>query len=309
MQLGDLRTQVHVDLRVAPDALDEVGGHAPAELLPAHDHRHARARVAEVHHGLAGGVARADHDHVVAAALRGLAAPGAVVAPAPEQLVHAGELEPPPAHARRGEQHVGRDLVPACDRDDGLAAVGDPAAHDAAQEHQLRAEFLRLAAGQPGELGPADTLREAEEVLDQRGVRGLAARKVLLGHERREPVGGRVDRCRQPGRPGAHDQQVVVLQRRPGRRPPRRGERGHRRTGVHGVLLEHDRQRRIDDPARREQHLRLRRPRFHILVRLRAAHQEVAQLVIARLQPAADDLNRGSDGAHWRETRNMTSST
>src|SRR5204863_8534777 len=110
----------------------------------------------------------------VAAALRRLAAPRPVVRAAPEQLVHPVELEPPPLHPWRGEQDVGADLVAAGDLHHAARGVVTAADH-AAQQDELGAELLGLAPREPRELRAADALGEAEEVLDQRGVRRLAA--------------------------------------------------------------------------------------------------------------------------------------
>ena len=93
---SDLDSETHVDVRVRRDTLDEVARHGLAELLAADGHRDARAGVREARDGLARGVAGADHDEGIAGALRDLAAPGAVVGAAAEQLLEARRLEPPP---------------------------------------------------------------------------------------------------------------------------------------------------------------------------------------------------------------------
>ena len=87
MQLGDLAVQTDLDERVMLDPFDQVGRHRAGERLAPHDHRHPRASLGEAHDRLSRGVAGADHDDVVAAALRGLTAPGSVVDAAFEQLV------------------------------------------------------------------------------------------------------------------------------------------------------------------------------------------------------------------------------
>ena len=92
-------------------------------------------------------------------------------------------------------------------RSTGVSLVADEAAPD----QQLGAEALGLPARQARQLGAADAFREAEEVLDHRRVRGLAARDVRFEHDRRETVGGRVNGCREACRTGAHDRQVVVV--------------------------------------------------------------------------------------------------
>ena len=228
----DLGAEPHLDQRVRVDALDEVRRHRLRERVAAHEHRHARARVREVHDRLAGRVARADDDHRVAAAARGLAAPGAVVDAAAEPGLDPVDVERAPVHPRRGDHHVRGHLVAAGDVE--LRALGrHPAAGHAAQQHQLGAEALGLAPRQPREVRALDAAGEAEEVLDLGGVGGLAARDVALDQQRREPVRGGVDRGRQPGRAGAHDREVVVRALRrvalvPGVRHALDRGRGHR---------------------------------------------------------------------------------
>ena len=114
--------------------------------------------------------------HVVAAALHRLAPAGAVVDAAAEQLLHALDLEPPPVHPRRGDHDVGAHLGRRWRASSRGPRPSSSGCRDAAQHQELRAEALRLPAGEPRQLGAADAVREAEEVLDQRRVRGLAAR-------------------------------------------------------------------------------------------------------------------------------------
>src|SRR3954468_5154253 len=85
-----------------------------------------------------------------------------------------------------------------------------PAAGRTAHDHDLGAELLRLAPRLAGELRASDAVREAEEVLDHRGVRGLAARDVALEDDRREDVRRGVDGGREPRRPAADDHDVVA---------------------------------------------------------------------------------------------------
>ena len=197
-------------------------------LVAAHHHRHARARVGEVHHRLPGRVARADHDHVVAAALGGLAAPRPVVDAALEQLVDARERQPAPDHPGGGEHHVCGELVAAGEREALLPGGRDRAADDAALQDQLGAEALRLAAGEPGELRAADAVDEAEEVLDQRRCatpvrrarppRSARSTARRMRRRRRRRV-RRVRRRRSPGRSARATAAPRAARPRPARRP------------------------------------------------------------------------------------------
>jgi len=75
---------------------------------------------------------------------------------------------------------TGARTVPAGELELEAPVVGVVTADDRAQQRQVGAESLRLAAGEAGELGAGDPTRKAEEVLDSRRVRGLAARDVAL---------------------------------------------------------------------------------------------------------------------------------
>ncbi len=217
---------------------------------------------------LPGGVARADHDHVVAAALGRLAAPRPVVDAALEQFVDAGEREPPPDHAGSGEHHIRGELVAAGEREPLLTRGRDRAADDAALQDEFGTEALRLASGEPGELRAADAVDEAEEVLDQRRVRRLAAGDVRLDQHGRQPVGCGVHGGGEPGGTGADDRQVVVRARWRGGEPPSVGEGGDRDGGEHVVAVDQRRRlRRRQLRGRRAAH----RPPANLPRRARAA--------------------------------------
>jgi hypothetical protein len=74
-------------------------------------------------------------------------------------------------------------------------------------------ELACLGHRAAGQLRAADARGEAEVVLDSSGRPGLAAERGALHDERVEPFGGAVDRGREPGRAGAHDQEVDLLAR------------------------------------------------------------------------------------------------
>ena len=268
--------QPHFDQRVMLDPLDQVGGHRLRNAVAAHDHVHARARAGQVHGRLAGRVAGAYDHHVVAAALQRLGAPGAVVDAATEQLVDPVDLEPPPLHPRRGERHVGGHLLVAVRAQPDLAAV-DRAAGNAREDHQLGPELLRLAACAARQLSSADALGEAEEVLDHRRVRSLAARHVALEHDRRQPVGRCVHGRGESRRPGADDREVVVDPRGARRDSPGGRELGGIRIAVQRpVGLDDDRQLVVSRAAcLLQEPPALRRFLVVELERLRNAREEV----------------------------------
>src|SRR5206468_1791885 len=99
------------------------------------------------HDRLPRGVAGADDDDRVAAALRRLAAPGAVVDAAVEQLLDASDLQPAPLHPTGGDHDRG--LYPEVALQVDLERLGPAAAAagDAAPEDQLRPEPFGLPPG------------------------------------------------------------------------------------------------------------------------------------------------------------------
>lgn len=230
--------------------------------------------------------------------LRGLAAAGPVVDAAAEQFLHALDLESPPVHAGGGEHDVGGDLLPAGDPDNRRPAGLQLPAGDPVENQQLSSEALGLPAGPPCKLRAADAVRKAEEVLDQRGVGGLAAGHLALEYNRREAVGGRVHSGPETGRPRPDDCQLVVGPRRTREDPPGFGEPLHRRPGVDSVAVDDDRQHGSLRARLCKQCLGFGRAGFVELVRLRPARQEVAQPVMIGIKPSPDQVDDGTGRAH-----------
>ncbi len=79
-----------------------------------------------------------------------------------------------------------------------------------AGDEDLGAEPARLLQRAARELVARHARREAEVVLDPRRRAGLAARRLPLDHDRREPLRRAVHRGREPGGPGADDHRVVL---------------------------------------------------------------------------------------------------
>src|SRR5689334_8281033 len=88
------------------------------------------------------------------------------------------------------------------------------APHLLLEQHQLGAEARRLCARPLGELGAADTTREAEIVLDPRAGAGLAAQGRALHQHGPQPFRGGIQRRAQPSGATAEDGDVVLLARR-----------------------------------------------------------------------------------------------
>ena len=204
---------------------------------------------------------------------------------------------------------VGRHLVAAVDLERRCAGSIARAADDAAQEDELRPEALCLPAREPRELGSADAIGEAEEVLDHRGVRGLSTRHVDLDHDRREPVGGGINGSSQPRRARADDRELVVLPRRGRGQVPCLRKQGDGRVSVHVVAVEDDGQVLRCKAVLGEQRRSLRRARFEKLVRLRRSREEITQAVMLRFEALTDDPYRRTNRAHSALSRNIGRST
>ena len=82
------------------------------------------------------------------------------------------------------------------------------------------AELLRLVVGARHQRHARDAGRKAEIVLDARRGAGLATEGPAIEHDRRQAFRCRIDRRRQPGRPGADDRDVVELVASIGRTRP-----------------------------------------------------------------------------------------
>ena len=89
----------------------------------------------------------------------------------------------------------------------------DRAADDAALEDQLGAELLSLTTGPPSQFRAPDAVDEAEEVLDQRSVRRLAAGHIGFDQNGRQSVRCGVHGSGEPGGSRADDRQVVMRAR------------------------------------------------------------------------------------------------
>ncbi len=153
-------------------------------------------------------------------------------------------------------------------------------------------------------------VREAEEVLDQRRVRRLPARHVALEHDRRQPVGSRVDGGREAGRSGADDRKVVVSACSGWALSAHASaSRSTVAPASSAVAVDQQRQLCAGRVVLAQRGVGLGRAGLQPRVRLRGAREEVAQAVVLRRQPAADDGDRRADGTHDGAMRNISSST
>ena len=111
----------------------------------------------------------------------------------------------------RGNQDAaGRHGPVAFNVDDRQIAVQVQGA-DLGRRRELRPEFLGLQHGTAHQVGPRDAGGETQVVLNLGGCAGLAARPGAVKDERPEPFRSAIHGGRQPGRPGADDDQVIAV--------------------------------------------------------------------------------------------------
>ncbi len=291
---------MEVDQRLRPDALDEIRGHALLEVVSSDEHRGVRTVLGEVHHRLPCRVPGADDHHLLTGALHGFAAARAVVDAVADQLVDPVQLEAAPIHPGCREHDSGGDLGTVVEDQGGLLVdlALEPASLDAGQKVELRAELLRLAPGQPGELRPADPVGEAEVVLDHRGVRSLAPGDVAIEDDGREAIRRRVHGRREPSRTCPDHGDVVAVAAR--RRDPAPGPRDRLDGGrcMRLVTLDDHGQRGFGEAAPGQHAVRLPRTGLQPLIRLGNPRQEIPQAVVLGVHAPADYLNRRACRAH-----------
>jgi hypothetical protein len=161
---------------------------------------------------------------------------------------------------------------------------------DRPRDEDLGPEPARLLERAARELLAGDSRREAEVVLDARGGPCLTAGRLALDHDRPQSLRGAVDGGREPRRPPADDQRVVLRVVRLGVEPEQLGDtpqlRADDRLAVHEpddrlVILARQRAAPALGGIRR---VRLQ-PRERDLVPV----EEAAQLAAGRVPAAADD--------------------
>ncbi len=200
-----------LDAGVVADLVDQVVRHRGRQVgTPDHDGDRA-GEAGQVHGGLAGAVAAADHDDVGALHLAGRGHGGAVVDAVPDQGVEGLDADPAVGHA--GRDHHGAGVhVAALGADDVRLPVGPRLERDDRPAgEEAGAEADRLVAGALGQPHPGDAAGEAEVVADHGAGAGLAADRLALDGDGGEPLAGGVHAGGEPGRAGADDHQVDDL--------------------------------------------------------------------------------------------------
>ena len=211
VERSDLASVANDDA-VPLELVDEVVGHRLAEVGAAVEEGDERAAAGEPDGGLAGGVAAADDRDARAGAELRLGRSGGVEDRQSLELGEAVDRQPAVLGARCEQDGAGGDLPVVLEADE-MPAVPRFEGEGAVRRRGARVELARLGDSAAGQLGAADPGGKAEVVLDPAGRPGLAAERGALDDQRVEPFGGAVDRGREAGRAGAHDQQVDLLAR------------------------------------------------------------------------------------------------
>src|SRR6476469_4745192 len=161
----NFRAEQDLDVRLAPDLVHEVLGHALLERVATADDRHGAGVVGEEEGRLAGRIAGADDVDVEAVGAGCLAAGSAVVDALAHQRIDAGAGEVAPGHARSQDDRAAAQLVASVELDGPRARIE---LGDRARDQDLCAEAARLLQRALAELVTRDAGREAEVVLDAR---------------------------------------------------------------------------------------------------------------------------------------------
>ena len=157
-----------------------------------------------------------------------------------DQVALPVDAEPAVGRAQR-EQHGVRAVGPAVPRRDAaLVAVDRHRCHLLRRQH-LHAEAFGLPPQSVRQVVAGDALGEAREVVEPLGDPGLTADAAALDHQHAHPLAGGVERCRQPGRAGPDDDEVVERPRGLGGDAELRGELGVARLHQHAAVVEDDR--------------------------------------------------------------------
>ena len=190
--VGDLGLQAHREVGGGPDLADQVVGHRPRQVVPAHQQRHMAGMPRQGQRGLAGRVPASHHEDVPARHRLQFAPGGAVEDAGADQRLERGYAETAPGDAGGDDDRLGGYLLAAGEVHHVLLAPAFQAG-DALREHHVRAEHPGLLAGPAGELISADPVREARVVPDHRAASRLAAGHGLLQHDRQQALGRGID--------------------------------------------------------------------------------------------------------------------
>src|SRR3954447_19258118 len=183
---------------------------------------------------LAGGVAAAHDDHVLAPAALGVGRHRGVVHARTGEPLDVLGVQCPPPRAGGHDDRAGERVLPVVEveADEPLRTARELDRAVKAREH--RVEAPRLQRRLAGELGAGDAGREPDVVLDPRARPGLTARSPRLGDQRAQPLGAAVDGRREARRPAAQHDDVEALAVDLRAQPQLAGDLRGRRIAQHG---------------------------------------------------------------------------
>ncbi len=203
-----------------------------------------------------------------------------------------GAVELAVGDARGDEDAVGAQLAAAAELDEAPRAL-DAQPHGVLHRQQLGAEAAGLVGRAAGEVRAGQAGGEAEVVLDEARLAGLAARRLALDHDGPQSLGCAVDGGAEAGGAAADDDEVVVVLRRLARDAEALGELEDRRAlEDRAVLEQRDRQAVVVDARDAQQLARLavaldvQPARRHAV-----AGEEVAQVVRVLREAVPDDAH------------------
>ena len=238
LELGRGAVGDDLDLGVRADLLgDDL---AAGQVRVAGHDRHLLGELGEEDALFARRVAAADDQHFLVA-VEGAVAGGAEVHAGADEVVLAGDLQPPVGGAQSpAARHSCRTPSrPRCFTQRYSLVHRDPG--DLLRLQDLDAEALSLEAEAVGELGAGDAFGEAGKVVQALGDPHLPTDAAALDDQRLDPFARGVEGGGQPGRPAADDDQVVEAVLGRGLQPQLGRQLGVGRLNQRGAVFEDER--------------------------------------------------------------------
>ncbi len=218
----DLGAGLDGDIRGRLNLVDQVLRHTAGKRFASNQHVDMTGIAGEVHRSLTCRVGASDNVDGLLLARHRLGQGRAIVDARSAELVGTRHVQLAVVDSGRDQADMAGHLLAVGHPDDLVLVVaadgGDPLGEE------LGFQSLGLDKGAVGELGSADTLREAEVVLNPRARPSLAAYRLALDDKGRQTLGGGVDSGGETGWAGADDNYVVELLLRLARHAELRGE-------------------------------------------------------------------------------------
>ena len=204
---GDRRVVDDVDVPRRADLLDEVLRHARRDVGPADEEGDVPGVLGEVQRSLTGRVPTADHVHRLPGHGPRLRHRSPVEDAHDRELLELGDAQPPVVHTGRHDRRAGAHRGSVRELYALLVAVGlQPGGPP--EEVNSAPNDPGLLEGPEGQVVAADAPREPRVVADERARARLAADRLALDDQGRQPLRGAVHgRCQASGT-GADDHDV-----------------------------------------------------------------------------------------------------